>query len=122
MSEKPPRDDIDDDYAYTRRNHYDLLEQTKPVLESLKNLAEEAEHPSVYEVYFKAIKIVSDSNLEFLDLQRKKQVLDQERGKEISPPKAPFKGVLTDESKKFSGTNAELLAEFEEDNDGDSPE
>lgn len=103
------KEDQTDDYSYARRNYYELLKQGLEVLPKLGELAEEAEHPRAYEVYFKALKDLADVNDKLLDTQRKRQVIDKDE--EYEPP--AIENGEKPAQIEFKGTTDDLLKKLE---------
>ena len=73
-----PKNDVEDDYEYTRGNLRDLIDQGKETLHNLTYLANEGESPRAYEVVGQMIKTLTDTNKELLDLAKKAKELNGE--------------------------------------------
>ena len=71
MSDK--KDNVQNDYDYSRETLYELIEKGKDALENMIEVARESEHPRAYEVLSGLIKNVSDTNDKLMDLNKKQQ-------------------------------------------------
>lgn len=81
MSEK---DNVKNDYDYSRETYYELIEKGKDALENMIEVARESEHPRAYEVLSGMIKNVSDVNDRLMDLNKKqKQMNEKEEVKQV---------------------------------------
>lgn len=63
----------DDDFDYSRRTYYDLIEKGNAALEDMIEVARALEHPRAFEVVSGMIKNVSDVNDRLMDLHKKKK-------------------------------------------------
>jgi len=98
--EKPvKKDDVTNDYEYTRGNLYSIIEKGQEAINGILELAQETETPRAYEVVGHLIKNVSDATDKLLDLQKKMHELDQDTKKQ-----AP----TTVNNALFVGSTAEL--------------
>ena len=50
-------DRVDDDFEYSRRTYYDLIEKGQGALEEMMEVAKQLEHPRAFEVVSGMIKI-----------------------------------------------------------------
>jgi hypothetical protein len=73
MSDK--KDNVQNDYDYSRETLYELIEKGKDALENMIEVARESEHPRAYEVLSGLIKNVSDTNDKLMDLNKKQQAM-----------------------------------------------
>ena len=64
-------EDIEDDYKYQRENFYNLVDKGSTAIDGILELAKESEHPRTYEVAGQLIKTVTETNQQFMDLQKK---------------------------------------------------
>lgn len=71
MSDK--KDNVQNDYDYSRETLYELIEKGKDALENMIEVARESEHPRAYEVLSGLIKNVSETNDKLMDLNKKQQ-------------------------------------------------
>jgi hypothetical protein len=90
--------DPKEDYDYTRKNLYNLIEKGQEAINGILELAQESEHPRAFEVAGQLIKSVGDVTDKLLDLQKKMKDLD-------APTK---KGATTVNNALFVGSTAEL--------------
>ena len=78
------KDNVKDDYEYSRETLYDLIEKGKDALENMIEVARESEHPRAYEVLSGLIKNVSDTNDKLMDLNKKqKQMNEKDEVKQV---------------------------------------
>ena len=105
VEEKPKKDvpvkkdDVTNDYEYTRGNLYSLIEKGQEAINGILELAQETEMPRAYEVAGQLIKNVSDATDKLLDLQKKMNDLEQGTKKQ---------GPTTVNNALFVGSTAEL--------------
>jgi len=71
------KDDVTNDYEYTRGNLYSIIEKGQEAINGILELAQETETPRAYEVVGHLIKNVSDATDKLLDLQKKMDDLEQ---------------------------------------------
>lgn len=91
------KEDIDNDYKYSRENYYNLIERGTDAVDGILEIAKEGQHPRAYEVAGNLIKQVAETVDKLEDLQGKIKRL-----KDV-PDKAPsIKNAL------FIGSSAEL--------------
>ena len=91
-------EDIETDYAYQRKQFYNLVEKGSAAIDGILEIAREGEHPRGYEVAGNLIKQVAEVTEKLGDLQEKMRKL-----KEV-PSNAP-KNVT---NALFVGSTAEL--------------
>ena len=48
--EDPKKDDIENDYKYSRENYYNLIERGQDAIQGILDVAKEGQHPRAYEV------------------------------------------------------------------------
>ena len=71
------KDNVKNDYDYSRDTLYELIEKGKDALENMVEVARESEHPRAYEVLSGLIKNVSDVNDKLMDLNKKTKDMDK---------------------------------------------
>ena len=71
------KDNVNNDYDYSRETYYELIEKGKDALEMMIEVARESEHPRAYEVLSGMIKNVSDVNDKLMDLNKKQKQMDE---------------------------------------------
>lgn len=115
------KEDVDNDYKYSRENYYNLIERGQDAIQGILDIAQESQHPRAYEVAGNLIKQVADTVDKLQDLQGKlktlkdvpnkttaniKQALFVGSSKELhSLLKNKNKDVQSDEDKSFEGKN-----------------
>jgi len=72
---------VDDDYAKTRTNLHNILEQGSEALDKAFRVAIESEHPTAFEVAGQIMKNLADINEQLLRLSEKRLKLRQASGK-----------------------------------------
>ena len=99
---KPDRltkNDIEQDYEYTRGNLYSIIEKGQEAFIGILELAQDSEMPRAYEVAGQLIKSVSDATDKLMDLQKKLKDVEEEK---------QTKGPNTVNNALFVGSTAEL--------------
>jgi hypothetical protein len=76
-------ENVDDDFEYSRRTYYDLIEKGQGALEEMMEVAKQLEHPRAFEVVSGMIKNISDVNDRLMDLHKKKKDYNK---KDIAKP------------------------------------
>ena len=61
-----------EDYEKSRENLYQLLDTGKDAVEGILEVAKETDHPRAYEVVGQLLKTVTDTNIQLLEIQQKK--------------------------------------------------
>jgi phosphomevalonate kinase len=77
------KNNLKNDYDYSRETYYELIEKGKDALENMIEVARESEHPRAYEVLSGMIKNVSDVNDRLMDLNKKQKDIDKEEVKQV---------------------------------------
>jgi len=80
---KESKDNLKNDYDYSRETYYELIEKGKDALENMIEVARESEHPRAYEVLSGMIKNVSDVNDRLMDLNKKQKEINREEVKQV---------------------------------------
>lgn len=93
------KDNVRDDYEYSRETLYDLIEKGKDALENMIEVARESEHPRAYEVLSGLIKNVSDTNDKLMDLNKKQKQMNE---------KDEVKQVENQQNNYFLGSTADI--------------
>ena len=68
------------DLKYSRENLYHLIERGRDALDGILDLANQSQSPRAYEVAGQIIKVVSDTNRDLVDLQKKAKDLFADDG------------------------------------------
>ena len=55
------KEDVDNDYKYSRENYYNLIERGQDAIQGILDIANESQHPRAYEVAGNLIKQVADT-------------------------------------------------------------
>lgn len=74
----PSRDDIDDDYEYSRETYKELVDNSKQAIEMMMQLASESEHPRAFEVLGNMLKQSADMTDKLMELQKRKKDVRKE--------------------------------------------
>ena len=106
MTEK---NDIKDDFEYSRSTYYELLDKGREGLDLMMEVARESEHPRAFEVLSGMIKQMSDVNDRLMDLQKKRA--------DLTKPQEKEQKQLT-QNNVFVGSTAELQKMLMGDQDG----
>ena len=75
--EDKEKEDVDNDYKYSRENYYNLIERGQDAIQGILDIANESQHPRAYEVAGNLIKQVADTVDKLQDLQAKLKELKQ---------------------------------------------
>ncbi len=102
LKEEPDeKDDLTNDYEYSRENLRELIGKGSDALDGILELAQESEHPRAYEVVGQIIKNVADANKQLIELQKDmKDIKKPEKSGPNSVTNALFVGS-THELQKF---------------------
>ena len=100
------KDNVKDDYEYSRETLYDLIEKGKDALENMIEVARESEHPRAYEVLSGLIKNVSDTNDKLMDLNKKQKQMNE---------KDEVKQVENQQNNYFLGSTADIQKLLQQD-------
>ena len=65
------KEDVDNDYKYSRENYYNLIERGQEAIEGILDIAREGQHPRAYEVAGQLIGQVAGTVDKLQDLQKK---------------------------------------------------
>ena len=101
------KDNVSNDYDYSRETYYELIEKGKDALENMIEVARESEHPRAYEVLATMIKNVSDVNDRLMDLNKKQK--DMNKTDDV-------KQVENQQNNYFLGSTADIQKLLKEDN------
>jgi hypothetical protein len=56
--EDKEKEDVDNDYKYSRENYYNLIERGQDAIQGILDIANESQHPRAYEVAGNLIKLL----------------------------------------------------------------
>ena len=96
--EDDKKEDVDNDYKYSRENYYNLIERGQEAIDGILDIAREGQHPRAYEVAGQLIGQVAGTVDKLQDLQKKLKALKEVPNK----TNANIKNAL------FVGSTAEL--------------
>ena len=96
--EEKGKEDVDNDYKYSRENYYNLIERGQEAIQGILDIAKEGQHPRAYEVAGQLIGQVGQTVDKLQDLQKKLKDLKELPNK----TSANIKNAL------FVGSTAEL--------------
>ena len=96
--EEKGKEDVDNDYKYSRENYYNLIERGQEAIQGILDIAKEGQHPRAYEVAGQLIGQVGQTVDKLQDLQKKLKDLKEVPNK----TSANIKNAL------FVGSTAEL--------------
>ena len=112
MTDKPD-DNVENDYEYSKRTYYDLIEKGQNALDDMIDVARNLEHPRAYEVLSGMIKNVSDVNDRLMDLNKKKKDFYKNDTKQIE-------GNNTTNNNLFVGSTTDLQRMLKNVSDNDN--
>jgi len=122
------KEDIDNDYKYSRENYYNLIERGTDAIDGILEIAKEGQHPRAYEVAGNLIKQVAETVDKLEDLQGKIKRLKDVPNKAPSIKNALFVGssaelhkLLKDKSKKTEPKKEDLKTVSEQSQDDLEP-
>ena len=78
------KQDVNDDYTFSRDTYKDLISTGMGSLDALAEIARESEHPRAFEVLSKSIKDIGDVTDKLMTLQKNKQDLVGKKEEETS--------------------------------------
>ena len=112
MTDKPD-ENVENDYEYSKRTYYDLIEKGQNALDDMIDVARNLEHPRAYEVLSGMIKNVSDVNDRLMDLNKKKKDFYKNDIKQIE-------GNTTTNNNLFVGSTTDLQRMLKNVSDNDN--
>jgi len=101
------KEDVDNDYKYSRENYYNLIEKGQEAIQGILDIAQEGQHPRAYEVAGQLIGQVATTVDKLQDLQKKLKELKEVPNK----TNANIKNAL------FVGSTAELQKMLKQNNE-----
>ena len=119
------KDDIDNDYKYSRDNYYNLIDKGNEAIQGILDIAKEGQHPRAYEVAGQLISQVGQTVDKLQDLQKKLKDLKEVPNKTTANIKnALFVGSTAELQKMLNRKKEDEIIEGEsskpkEDNTGD---
>jgi hypothetical protein len=97
---------VGNDFEYSRRTYYDLIEKGQDALEEMITIAKALEHPRAFEVVAGMIKNISDVNDRLMDLHKKrKEYLKKDEEPKSTTNNNVFIGSTTDLQRMLQDMN-----------------
>jgi len=105
------KDNVNNDYAYSRQTYYDLIEKGRESLEDMIEVARQSEHPRAYEVLSGMIKNISDVNDKLMDLNKKQKDINKkdDEPKQVSGTTNNLYLTTSDLQKMMMQSNSDLI-------------
>ena len=114
------KSDVDNDYAHSRDNYYNLIDKGNEAIEGILDIAKEGQHPRAYEVAGQLIGQVAQTVDKLQDLQKKLKDLKEVPGKTTANIKnALFVGSTNELQKMLNRKKEDENIESEKVIDGD---
>ena len=123
--EEKGKEDVDNDYKYSRENYYNLIERGQEAIQGILDIAKEGQHPRAYEVAGQLIGQVGQTVDKLQDLQKKLKDLKEVPNKTTANIKnALFVGSTNELQKMLNRKKEDEIIEGEsgqpeKDNTGD---
>ena len=104
------KEDIINDYKFSRDTYKELISTGMGSLDSLAEIARESEHPRAFEVLAKSIKDIGDVTDKLMSLQKNKQdLVDKKEEKSKVTNNNMFIGSTTDLQRMLLNTDEKLI-------------
>ena len=104
------KDDIDNDYKYSRDNYYNLIDKGNEAIQGILDIAKEGQHPRAYEVAGQLIGQVAQTVDKLQDLQKKLRDLKEVPNKANTNIKnALFVGSTNELQKMLNRKDNEII-------------
>lgn len=100
---------IEDDYAFTRSKHYEIIRSGMKSLEELTTIATASQHMRAYEAIAMLIKTMSESSDALLKNQMMRQELQAEEEDRGNAVRTSDNGMVSVNNAIFVGTTKDLL-------------
>lgn len=115
--EDKEKEDVDNDYKYSRENYYNLIERGQDAIQGILDIANESQHPRAYEVAGNLIKQVADTVDKLQDLQSKLKTLKDVPNKTTNTniKQALFVGSSAELHKMLKNKNTQVQSEEDKD-------
>ena len=116
--EDKEKEDVDNDYKYSRENYYNLIERGQEAIEGILDIAREGQHPRAYEVAGQLIGQVGQTVDKLQDLQKKlKDLKEVPKTANANIKNALFVGSTAELQKMLSKNTVETNVERKKEND-----
>ena len=114
----PKKDDIDNDYEYSRDNYNALIEKGQAAIDGILEIAREGQHPRAYEVVGQLIGSVGNTVDKLQDLQKKlKQLKEVPNKTNANIKNALFVGSTAELQKMLNKKSVETNVERKKENE-----
>ena len=115
--EDKEKDDIDNDYKYSRENYFNLIERGQDAIQGILDIANQSQHPRAYEVAGNLIKQVADTVDKLQDLQGKLKSLKEvpKNTNNTNIKQALFVGSSSELHKLLKNKNKNVTVEEDKD-------
>ena len=108
--EDDKKEDVDNDYKYSRENYYNLIERGQEAIQGILDVAKEGQHPRAYEVAGQLIGQVAQTVDKLQDLQKKLKDLKEVPNKANTNIKnALFVGSTNELQKMLNNNKGEKI-------------
>ena len=116
--EEKGKEDVDNDYKYSRENYYNLIERGQEAIQGILDIAKEGQHPRAYEVAGQLIGQVGQTVDKLQDLQKKLKDLKELPNKTSNNIKnALFVGSTAELQKMLNKKTVETNSERKSENE-----
>jgi len=106
--ERLREDEIDEDYRLARSNLHDLLTKGQDALDRLMTVANETEHPRVFEVMSQLMRTIVDTNKDLMEIQKRtKELKEKSKNSPTNVTNALFVGSTSDLQKMLKDAKNE---------------
>ena len=104
------KEDVDNDYKYSRENYYNLIEKGQEAIQGILDIAQEGQHPRAYEVAGQLIGQVGQTVDKLQDLQKKlKDLKELPKSANTNIKNALFVGSTNELQKMLNRKDDEVI-------------
>ena len=112
------KEDVDNDYKYSRENYYNLIERGQEAIDGILEIAKEGQHPRAYEVAGQLIGQVGQTVDKLQDLQKKlKDLKELPKTANANIKNALFVGSTAELQKMLNKKTVETNSERKKENE-----
>ena len=112
------KEDVDNDYKYSRENYYNLIERGQDAIQGILDIAKEGQHPRAYEVAGQLIGQVAGTVDKLQDLQKKlKDLKELPKTANANIKNALFVGSTAELQKMLNKKTVETNSERKKENE-----
>ena len=116
--EDDKKEDVDNDYKYSRENYYNLIERGQEAIDGILDIAREGQHPRAYEVAGQLIGQVAGTVDKLQDLQKKlKDLKELPKTANANIKNALFVGSTAELQKMLNKKTVETNSERKKENE-----